>query len=51
MRKFALSFFILILSCSDNPIILWENYDESQEIITNATIENKRRPYTWMVKR
>ena len=45
MRKFALSFFILILSCSDNPIILWENYDESQEIQDNSTHEITRMRY------
>ena len=45
MRKFALSFFILILSCSDNPIILWENYDESQEIQDNSTHEISRMRY------
>ncbi len=45
MRKFALSFFILILSCSDNPIILWENYDESQEIEENSTHEISRMRY------
>ena len=45
MRKFALSFFILILSCSDNPIILWENYDESQEIEDNSTHEISRMRY------
>ena len=45
MRKFALSFFILILSCSDNPIILWENYDESEEIQDNSTHEISRMRY------
>ena len=45
MRKFALSFFILILSCSDNPIIVWENYDESQEIEDNSTHEISRMRY------
>ena len=45
MRKFALSFFILILSCSDNPIILWENYDESEEIQENSTHEISRMRY------
>ena len=40
-----LSFLTLILlffSCNYNLINKWENYDESQEIITNSTIENKR---------
>ena len=45
MRKFALSFFVLILSCSDNPIIVWENYDESQEIEVNSTHEISRMRY------
>jgi len=45
MRKFALSFFVLILSCSDNPIIVWENYDESQEIEDNSTHEISRMRY------
>ena len=45
MRKFALSFFVLILSCSDNPIILWENYDESEEIQENSTHEISRMRY------
>ena len=45
MRKFALSFFILTLSCSDNPIIVWENYDESQEIEDNSTHEVSRMRY------
>ena len=45
MRKFALAFFILISSCSDNPIIVWENYDESQEIEGNSTHEISRMRY------
>ena len=45
MRKFALAFFILISSCSYNPIIVWENYDESQEIVDNSTHEISRMRY------
>ena len=45
MRKLALTFFVLILSCSDNPIILWENYDESQEIEDNSNHEISRMRY------
>ena len=40
-----LSFLILILllvSCNYNLINKWENYDESDEIKTNAELENKR---------
>ena len=40
-----LSFLILILllvSCNYNLINKWENYDESDEIKTNAKLENKR---------
>jgi len=45
MRKFIFTFFILILSCSDNPIILWENYDESKEIEDNSNHEISRMRY------
>ena len=45
MRKLALTFFVLILSCSDNPIIVWENYDESQEIEDNSNHEISRMRY------
>ena len=45
MRNFALSFFILILSCSDNSIIVWENYDESKEIEENSNHEISRMRY------
>ncbi len=45
MRNFALSFFILILSCSDNSIIVWENYDESTEIEENSNHEISRMRY------
>ena len=42
MRNFALSFFILISSCSDTSIIVWENYDESIEIKENSNHEISR---------
>ena len=45
MRKLILSFLILILSCSDNPIIVWENYDETQEIEDNSNHEISRMRY------
>ena len=45
MRNFALSFFILILSCSDTSIIEWENYDESIEIEENSNHEISRMRY------
>ena len=45
MRNFVLSFFILILSCSDNSIIVWENYDESKEIEENSNHEISRMRY------
>ena len=45
MRNFALSFFILILSCSDSSIIVWENYDESNEIEENSNHEISRMRY------
>ena len=45
MRKLALTFFVLILSCSDNQIIVWENYDESQEIEDNSNHEISRMRY------
>ncbi len=37
-----LTLIILFFSCNYNLINKWENYDESEEIKTNATIENKR---------
>ena len=39
-----ISVFIL-LSCSDNQIIKWENYDENIEIIENSTHEISRMRY------
>ena len=45
MRKFALSFFIILISCSDNPKIVWKNYDESKEIEENSNHEISRMRY------
>jgi len=39
---FFLTLILLFVSCNQNLINKWENYDESEEIKTNATIENKR---------
>ncbi len=39
---FFLTLILLFVSCNYNLINKWENYDESEEIKTNATIENKR---------
>lgn len=39
---FFLTLILLLVSCNHNLINKWENYDESEEIKTNATIENKR---------
>ena len=39
---FFLTLTLLFVSCNHNLINKWENYDESEEIKTNATIENKR---------
>ena len=32
MKRYFL-FFLLILSCNENEIIYWENYDETDEIV------------------
>ena len=37
-----LTLILLFISCNYNLVNKWENYDESEEIKTNATIENKR---------
>ena len=37
-----LTLILLLVSCNYNLINKWENYDESDEIKTNATLENKR---------
>ena len=39
---FFLTLILLFASCNYNLVNKWENYDESEEIKTNATIENKR---------
>ena len=39
---FFLTLILLFVSCNYNLVNKWENYDESEEIKTNATIENKR---------
>ena len=39
---FFLTLILLFVSCNYNLINKWENYDESEEIKTNATVENKR---------
>ena len=39
---FFLTLVLLFVSCNYNLVNKWENYDESEEIKTNATIENKR---------
>jgi len=44
--KFLIVLFLsLFLSCSDNQIIKWENYDEKIEIIENSTHEISRMRY------
>ena len=37
-----LTLILLLVSCNYNLINKWENYDESNEIKTNAALENKR---------
>ena len=37
-----LTLILLLVSCNYNLINKWENYDESDEIKTNAKLENKR---------
>ena len=39
---FFLTLILLFVSCNYNLVNKWENYDESEEIKTNASIENKR---------
>ena len=39
---FFLTLILLFVSCNYNLVNKWENYDESEEIKTNATLENKR---------
>ena len=44
MKKYFL-FFFLILSCNENQIIYWENYDETDELVTNLDHEISRMRY------
>ena len=44
MKRYFL-FFLLILSCNENEIIYWENYDETDEIVENSGHEIKRMRY------
>ncbi len=44
MKRYFL-FFLLILSCNENEIIYWENYDETDEIAENSGHEIKRMRY------
>ena len=39
---YFLTLILLLVSCNYNLINKWENYDESDEIKTNAELENKR---------
>ena len=39
---YFLTLILLLVSCNYNLINKWENYDESDEIKTNAKLENKR---------
>ena len=42
LMKRYLIFFLLIISCNENQIIYWENYDETGEIIENSDHEITR---------
>ena len=44
MKRYFL-FFLLILSCNENEIIYWENYDETNELIENSDHEITRMRY------
>ena len=44
MKRYFL-FFLLFLSCNENEIIYWENYDETNEIIENSDHEITRMRY------
>ena len=44
-RFLIIIFLSFLLSCSDNRIIKWENYDEITEIIENSTHEISRMRY------
>lgn len=44
MKRYLI-FFLLIISCNENQIIYWENYDETSEIIENSDHEITRMRY------
>ena len=44
MKRYFL-FFLLFLSCNENEIIYWENYDETNELIENSDHEISRMRY------
>ena len=44
MKRYFL-FFLLFLSCNENEIIYWENYDETNELIENSDHEITRMRY------
>ena len=37
MKRYFL-FFLFFLSCNENEIIYWENYDETNELIENSEV-------------
>ena len=45
LMKRYLIFFLLIISCNENQIIYWENYDETGEITENSDHEITRMRY------
>ena len=45
LMKRYLIFFLLFISCNENQIIYWENYDETSEIIENSDHEITRMRY------
>ena len=44
MKRYFL-FFLLLLSCNENKIIYWDNYDETDELIENSDHEITRMRY------
>ena len=44
MKRYLI-FFLLFISCNENQIIYWENYDETSEIIENSDHEITRMRY------
>ena len=44
MKRYLL-FFLLLLSCNDNEIIYWDNYDETNELFENSDHEITRMRY------